>query len=72
MDLPLQEKSLSIPKQIELFRVLGELSAHFQLIIATHSAFILDFKGANIIDFTPGYIKEVRDALRSVGKSNKK
>lgn len=60
------EKSLSIPKQIELFKVLTQLSEHFQVIIATHSAFILDFKKVNIIDFTPGYMKEVTKAIKDV------
>jgi energy-coupling factor transporter ATP-binding protein EcfA2 len=60
------EKSLSIPKQIELFKVLITLTEHFQVIITTHSPFILDFKKVNIIDFTPGYMKEVAKAIRDV------
>jgi predicted ATPase len=62
------EKSLSIPKQIELFRVLTQLADHFQIIIATHSAFILDFKKVNLIDFTPGYSKLVKDAIKNINK----
>lgn len=60
------EKSLSIPKQIELFEVLVKLSEHFQLIIATHSPFILYFKKANIIDFTPGYVKESKALIKKI------
>jgi len=62
------EKALSIPKQVELFNTLTALSEHFQLIIATHSAFILDYKKANIIDVTPGYVKECKALVKKMGK----
>lgn len=60
------EKALSIPKQIELFDVLQKLSEHFQVIIATHSPFILDYKKINIVDFTPGYVKEVNKMIKDL------
>jgi energy-coupling factor transporter ATP-binding protein EcfA2 len=60
------EKALSIPKQIELFDVLLKLSEHFQLIIATHSPFILSYKKANIIDITPGYVKECKTLIKKL------
>jgi energy-coupling factor transporter ATP-binding protein EcfA2 len=62
------EKALSIPKQIELFDVLVKLSEHFQIIMATHSPFILEYKKANLIDFTPGYAKECRTLIKNIGK----
>lgn len=62
------EKALSIPKQVQLFDTLVKLSEHFQLIIATHSPFILDYKKANIIDVTPGYIKECKSLIKVMGK----
>ena len=62
------EKGLSIPKQIELFDVLVQLSEHFQLIIATHSSFILDYKKVNLIDYTPGYAKECRNLIKNLQK----
>lgn len=62
------EKALSIPRQVELFDVLVKLSDHFQLIIATHSPFILDYKKANLIDVTPGYIKECRALVKKMNK----
>lgn len=58
------EKALSIPKQVELFDVLMKLSDNFQLIIATHSPFILSYKKANIIDVTPGYVKECKGLIK--------
>jgi predicted ATP-dependent endonuclease of OLD family len=58
------EKALSIPKQVELFDVLVKLSDNFQLIIATHSPFILGYKKANIIDVTPGYMKECKGLIK--------
>lgn len=62
------EKALSIPKQIELFDVLTKLSVHFQLIVATHSPFILNYKKANIIDVTPGYVAECKRLIKSISK----
>lgn len=62
------EKALPIPKQVELFDTLVTLSEHFQLIIATHSPFALDYKKANIIDVTPGYIKECKALIKKMGK----
>jgi len=58
------EKALSIPKQVELFEVLTKLTEHFQIIMATHSPFILSFKKANLIDVTPGYITEVKKIIK--------
>lgn len=63
------EKALSIPKTIELFDVLLKLSDHFQVIIATHSPFILEYKKPNLLDFTPGYIKECRQLIKTVGRN---
>jgi len=62
------EKALSIPKQIELFNVLIQLSEHFQVIIATHSPFILEYKKVNLIDITPGYIKECKTLIKNLSK----
>jgi energy-coupling factor transporter ATP-binding protein EcfA2 len=63
------EKALSIPKQIDLFDVLFKLSDHFQLIVATHSPFILEYKKANIIDVTPGYVAECRKLIKGLGNN---
>lgn len=62
------EKALSIPKQIELFDVMIKLSEHFQIIMATHSPFILEYKKANLIDISPGYIKQCRNLIKNIGK----
>lgn len=63
------EKALSIPKTIELFDVLVKLSQHFQIIMATHSPFILEYKKINLIDFTPGYVKDCRQLIKTVGRN---
>lgn len=60
------EKALSIPKQIELFDVMMKLSDHFQIILATHSPFILEYKKANLIDITPGYVKNVKQIIKNL------
>jgi len=57
------EKALALPKQLELFQTLKILSNHFQVIIATHSPFILFFEGANIIDVNPGYANLCRKLI---------
>lgn len=58
------EKALALPKQLELFNTLLTLSEHFQVIIATHSPFILFFKGANILDINPGYANLCRNLIQ--------
>jgi DNA-binding transcriptional regulator WhiA len=63
------EKALALPKQLELFDTLNKLSEHFQVIIATHSPFILYFKDANIIDLENGYADECRDLIEKQIKS---
>jgi energy-coupling factor transporter ATP-binding protein EcfA2 len=62
------EKALSIPKQIELFDVLVKLAEHFQVIVATHSPFILEYKKANMVDVTPGYISECKKLIKNLSK----
>lgn len=58
------ERALSLPKQKELFTLLHELSKTYQVIIATHSPFVLFQTGANIIDVEPGYSNECRQILK--------
>jgi energy-coupling factor transporter ATP-binding protein EcfA2 len=58
------EKALFLPRQDDLFNVLVQLSKHFQVIIVTHSPFILPFKEANIIDMIPGASKTCKDLIR--------
>lgn len=60
------EKALSLPRQLELFNVLNELSNHFQVIIVTHSPFILYQKGINVIDLEtkPLYSKVCKDLIK--------
>jgi predicted ATPase len=62
------EKSLSIPKQIELFRLLQSFGKDFQIIIATHSPFILFEEGLNIIEMEPGYIEQCKQIIRDCSK----
>ena len=58
------EKAIALPKQIELFDTLMILAQHFQVIIATHSPFILNYKGVQIIDINPGYANVCRDLIK--------
>jgi len=66
------EKALALPKQLELFDVLNKLSVHFQVIIATHSPFVLFYKGVNIIDMESGYAKQCKDLIKKQVNGNKK
>ena len=66
------EKALALPKQFELFKTLKTLSEHFQVIIATHSPFVLFFEGANIIDMNPGYANLCRKLIHDQVISKKK
>lgn len=57
------ERALALPKQQELFGILSELAKSYQVIIATHSPFVLFTKGANIIDMETGYSDICRDIM---------
>lgn len=63
------ERALALPKQRELFDMLVDLSKQFQIIIATHSPFVLFVKGANIIDINEGYADECRNIIKESAKS---
>ena len=58
------EKSLSIPKQIELFRLLKSFQDKFQIIISTHSPFILFEDGINIIEMEGNYIETCKNTIK--------
>lgn len=63
------ERALALPKQKELFDILRDMSKNFQIIIATHSPFVLFTKGANIIDVEDGYSDVCRDIVKESAKS---
>jgi len=52
------ERALSLPKQLELFKLLQQMTEKYQIIIATHSPFVLFEKDINIFDIEPGYAEE--------------
>jgi ABC-type lipoprotein export system ATPase subunit len=58
------EKSLSIPKQIELFRLLKSFQDKFQIIISTHSPFILFEDNINIIEMESDYINTCKNIIK--------
>lgn len=63
------ERALALPKQKELFELLSDLSKVYQIIIATHSPFVLFIKGANIIDINEGYADECRSIIKEAARS---
>jgi energy-coupling factor transporter ATP-binding protein EcfA2 len=58
------EKSLSIPKQLELFDLFKRFQSKYQIIVATHSPFILFQDNINIIDLEDGYVDLCVDIVR--------
>lgn len=52
------ERALSLPKQLELFKLLEQMSNDFQIIIATHSPFVLFDLKAKLFDIQEGYVSE--------------
>jgi ABC-type sulfate/molybdate transport systems ATPase subunit len=58
------EKALSLEKQLELFQTLAKLSEHFQVIMVSHSPFILFQKGANFIDMTPNFAADNKKLIK--------
>lgn len=58
------ERAFSLPRQKALFEHLESITDKFQIIIATHSPFILFQKNVNIIDVTSGYAEECLDILK--------
>jgi predicted ATPase len=58
------EKSLSIPKQIEMFSYLKQFQNDFQIIIATHSPFILFEEGIKIFEMEDGYVETCKKLIK--------
>jgi predicted ATPase len=52
------ERALSVPKQMEMFKLLERMSEEYQIIIATHSPFVLFNINANFINLEEGYDKK--------------
>ena len=49
------ERALSVPKQMEMFKLLEQMSEEHQIIIATHSPFVLFNINAKFINLEEGY-----------------
>lgn len=63
------ERSLSLPKQKELFlKILPEQLKDFQVIIATHSIFSLYTPNVNLVELQDGYVKDCIDSLKNIDK----
>ena len=52
------ERALSLPKQVELYKVLSDLTKEYQIIIATHSPFVLFQDNMKIFDLQEGFSNE--------------
>jgi len=57
------ERALSLPKQMQVFGVLVALAKDFQIIMSTHSPFVLFNKDISIIDMDVGYADECRSII---------
>lgn len=58
------ERALSVPKQLELFKLLEKMSDRYQIIIATHSPFVLFDIDANFINMEEGYDQVCKDIFK--------
>lgn len=67
------ERALSVPKQLELFKLLERMSNDFQIIIATHSPFVLFGVDCKLFDLEEGYAQECVNIFRNcVNKDDEK
>ena len=64
------ESGLSLPFQAGFWRnALASVAAQkFQIIVATHSPFALNIKGANYIETEPGYLQQCRDLFKTLDR----
>lgn len=58
------ERALSLPKQMELFKLLNELTSEYQIIIATHSPFVLFQQDMKIFNIEEGYSDKCLDIFK--------
>lgn len=58
------ERGLVLPRQLELLNVFQTLANHFQVIVISHSPFVLFNKGVNVIDMVEGYAKTCKDLIK--------
>lgn len=63
------ERALSLPKQMELFELLSEMSKDYQIIVATHCPFILFQDDVKIFDFEDGYSQTCLDIFKNCVKT---
>jgi ABC-type lipoprotein export system ATPase subunit len=63
------DRSLSIPNQVEIWKILLGWSKKIQIIAATHSPFALAVGKANLVDMVPGYLDSCRDAVHQLARS---
>ena len=63
------ERALSLPKQLELFKLLEEKSKDYQIIIATHSPFVLWNLNAKMFDMQTGYMDECVNIFKELNTS---
>jgi predicted ATPase len=64
------ERALSLPKQMELFKLLNELTSEYQIIIATHSPFVLFQEDMKIFNIEEGYSDKCLDIFRQCVETN--
>jgi len=58
------EKALSLAKQLELFDTIENLAKYFQVIMVSHSPFVLFKKKAHYIDMIPDFAKTNKDLIK--------
>lgn len=65
------DRSLDIPSQVGLWKILKMARKSVQIIVATHSILALDIPDAHYIDLHRGYLKKCREAAQGLLGSSK-
>lgn len=65
------DRSLSIPVQSDLWRLLPKMATSIQVLVASHSAFALRCEGATVIEMEKGYVDACRKALDPLCKESR-
>jgi len=65
------ERSLDLLNELSLVQWVQDMGKKYQLIIATHSPFLLFVPGVNIIETHRGYTKKIKNRIETIIKDDK-
>jgi predicted ATPase len=62
------ESSVDLLQEVYLWKILKDAATRMQLIVCTHSSFVLNMKGVNFVEMEKGYRKKCLKALEDLEK----